>query len=141
MGFCGGGVPPVGPPTVPAPPMPPPAVTALLLTSPHRFPLCRCDDRINLLPFPLMNLLDLLPLLLHRERGIRAHRLNFLVRLPSNRSTLLDRRLANACDLPARLHSRPWSWPGRARGPSADRNLGGGVFDKRRRKNDPGKQR
>ena len=57
------------------------AVTALLLTSPHRFALCRCDDRIDLLPFPLMNLLNLLPLLLYRERGVRAHRLNFLARL------------------------------------------------------------
>jgi hypothetical protein len=43
------------------------AVTALLLTSPDSFAFCRCDDRINLLPFPLMNLLDLLSLLRYRQ--------------------------------------------------------------------------
>src|SRR5208283_1934542 len=41
---------------------------ALLLTGAHSFPLFRRDDGIDLLTFPLMNLLDLLPLLLDRER-------------------------------------------------------------------------
>ena len=41
---------------------------ALLLTGPQSSLLCRCDYGIDLLPFLLMNLLDLLPLLLHRER-------------------------------------------------------------------------
>lgn len=41
---------------------------ALLLTGLHSLPLCRCDYGIDLLPFPLMNLLDLLPFLLYRER-------------------------------------------------------------------------
>jgi hypothetical protein len=30
--------------------------------------LCRCDHGIDLLPFLLISLLDLQPLLLHRER-------------------------------------------------------------------------
>lgn len=37
---------------------------ALFLTRPHSLLLCRSDDGFDLLPFPLMNLLDLLPLLL-----------------------------------------------------------------------------
>ena len=41
---------------------------ALLLTGPHSFPLCRGDDGVDFLAFPLMNLLGLLPLLLYGER-------------------------------------------------------------------------
>ncbi len=46
------------------------AVTAvaLLLARPHISLLCRCDYGIDLLPFPLTNLLALLPFLLYRER-------------------------------------------------------------------------
>ncbi len=54
---------------------------ALFLTRSHGLLLRRRDDGLDLLPFPFMNLLDLPPLLLHRERRIRAHRLNFLPRL------------------------------------------------------------
>ena len=46
------------------------AVTTVtsLLTRPHSLLLGRCDYGLDLLPFPLMNLLDLLSLLLDRER-------------------------------------------------------------------------
>ena len=45
------------------------AVTAvaLFLARPHISLLCRRDYGIDLLPFPLVNLLDLLPLLQDRE--------------------------------------------------------------------------
>jgi len=39
-----------------------------------------------------MNLLDLLPLLLYRERRVCAYSLSFLSRLLRNRTTLLNRR-------------------------------------------------
>ncbi len=50
--------------------MSPAAVTtvASLLTRPHGLLLRGCDYAFDLLPFPLANLLDLLPLLLYRER-------------------------------------------------------------------------
>ena len=41
---------------------------ASLLTRPHGLLLRRCDQGFDLLPFPLMNMLDLQPLLLYRER-------------------------------------------------------------------------
>jgi hypothetical protein len=44
-----------------------PAATAFLARL-YRFPLGWGDDGINLLPFPRADLLDLRPLLLHRER-------------------------------------------------------------------------
>jgi len=44
------------------------AVAALFLAGPHSLLLCRCDYGIDLLPLPLMNLLDLLPFLLYRGR-------------------------------------------------------------------------
>jgi len=46
------------------------AVTAvaLFLARPHISLLRPCDYGIDLLPFPSMNLLDLLPFLLYRER-------------------------------------------------------------------------
>jgi hypothetical protein len=54
---------------VPAPNMSAAVKTVtLFLTGPHSLLLCRCGYGIDLLPLPLMNLLDLLPLLLHRER-------------------------------------------------------------------------
>jgi hypothetical protein len=116
------------------------AVSALFLTSPHSFALRRCDDGVDLLPLPLTNLLNLLLLLLYRERRVRAHRLIFLARLPVYRLTLLDRRLANARDRPTRFLARP-PWPDTNRWPGADGNLSAGVLDNRRRKNDPAKQR
>jgi hypothetical protein len=65
------------------------STVALFLTRAHGLLLRRRDDGLDLLPFPFMNLLDLPPLLLHRERRIRAHRLNFLPRLLGNASPLL----------------------------------------------------
>ena len=50
------------------------STVALFLTRAHGLLLRRRDDGLDLLPFPFMNLLDLPPLLLHRERRIRAHR-------------------------------------------------------------------
>ena len=46
------------------------AVTAVasLLTRPYGLLLSRCDYAFDLLPFALANLLDLLSLLLYRER-------------------------------------------------------------------------
>ncbi len=46
------------------------AVTAVasLLAGPHGLLLRRCDYAFDLLPLPLANLLDLLSLLLYRER-------------------------------------------------------------------------
>ena len=46
------------------------AVTAVasLLAGPHGLLLSRCDYAFDLLPFALANLLDLLSLLLYRER-------------------------------------------------------------------------
>lgn len=89
MGLCPTDISPQGP--APAPGMSAAAVTAvalLLLTRPHRLLLCRCDYRIDLLPFRL-----------DRERRVRANRFNFLARLLGNGSTLLQRGFGNARDL------------------------------------------
>ena len=64
--MCGTDVSPQGPP-VPAYEVSAAAVTAVapFLTGPHSSLLCRCDYGFELLPFLLMDPLDLLPLLLH----------------------------------------------------------------------------
>ena len=105
------------------------ARASFLLTGPQRFPLFGADDGVNLFLFPLMDLPDLLPFLLRRERGVGAHGLDFLVRLAFNRSTLLYDRLRDARDLPARFLLRVLcNGSGHCRGCGADGSLSDGFF-------------
>ncbi len=78
-------------------------MTAFLLASAQSLLLAWCDQRFQLLALPFADLMDLLPLLRGRERGVRAHRLNLLTRLLRNLMSLFDRRLGNARNLPARF--------------------------------------
>jgi hypothetical protein len=81
-------------------------VVALLLTRAHRLLLSGRVNGFHLLPLPLMNLLDFVPLLRDGKRRVRAHRLPFLPRLLCEDAQLLHRRLGNSGDLPAGFDRR-----------------------------------
>jgi hypothetical protein len=105
-GFWPEGISPQGYQATPAWPASGATVVALLLTRAHRLLLSGRVNGFHLLPLPLMNLLDFVPLLRDGKRRVRAHRLPFLPRLLCEDAPLLHRRLGNSGDLPAGFDRR-----------------------------------